>query len=79
MARPLSRKRHWLIQARYDSGKSFKELAKETGVSQQAITNWEVGKRRPRPEIAKRYAQILNFDWTKFYENDIQPQEKEGG
>ena len=66
--RPLGKTRHWLIQARHDSGKQFKELAKEIGVSQQAISNWETGKRTPKPKLAKKYAQLLGFEWTKFYE-----------
>ena len=80
VGRPLSPTRHWLIQARYDSGKQFKELVKEMGVTQQAISNWETGKRTPRTKLAKKYAEILGFDWTKFYEeNNIQSQEKESG
>lgn len=85
MARPVKPIRHWLIQARHDSGKQFKELAKEMGISQQAISNWEVGKRTPKPKLAKKYAQILGFDWTKFYEENIKnseepiQKEKQGG
>lgn len=71
--RPIKPTRHWLIQARHDSGKQFKELANEIGVSQQAISNWELGKRTPTPRLAKKCAIILGFEWTRFYE-DI-PQE----
>ena len=71
MARPIKSNRHWLIQARHDSGMTFSELAKKVGVSQQAISHWETGKRTPKPKSAQKYANILGFEWTKFYEENI--------
>lgn len=68
-------KRKWLIEARLNSNKNQKDIALELGVTQQAIFNWENGSRTPNPNLAKKIAKILNFDWTKFYEEKT----KEGG
>ncbi len=73
--------RHWLIQARQEKGKTRPQIARELNVSSQIIQYWESGQRTPSPPIAKMYAQILGFEWTRFYEDSIQFQdlEKEGG
>lgn len=65
-ARPI---RHWLIQARQDSNKTYPQLSKEIGVTSQAIYYWEVGARTPSPRKAKKVGKVLNIDWTKFYDD----------
>ncbi len=60
--------RHWLIQARYDSGLTIKEIVSKVGISSQCLYYYEVGVRTPIPKKAKAIASVLNFDWTKFYE-----------
>ncbi len=62
--------RHWLIQKRQDSGLTFKEIGTRVGVTPQCIYWWEIGKRTPSPNKAKKIANVLNFEWTKFYENN---------
>lgn len=67
--KPTEPVRHWLIQARIDRGFTYPQLAKEVGVTQQAIFWWERGKRTPKPKLAKKIASVLGLDWTKFYES----------
>ena len=62
--------RHWLIQKRHDSGLTFKEIGKRVGVTPQCLYWWEIGKRTPSPSKAKIIAAVLNFEWTKFYEDN---------
>lgn len=60
--------RHWLIQVRHDSGMTFNEISKRVGVTPQCLYWWEIGIRNPSPKMAKKVAETLNFDWTRFYE-----------
>lgn len=62
-------KRKWLIKERESKHKSQEQLAEECNVTQMAISNIENGYRRPSPELAKKIAKALDFEWTKFYEN----------
>lgn len=45
------------------------QVAKQIGVSQQMYNYIENGKRNPSPKLAKKIADVLNFSWTKFYED----------
>ncbi len=58
----------WLYDLRKKSQYSQEQLANEVGVSRQMINLIENGKRRPSPKVAKKIAEILNFEWTKFFE-----------
>lgn len=71
-------KREWLIKARNDLGMSQLDIAKELEITQQAILNWENGLRTPKPKLARKLAKILNFDWTKFYEDSQEAKEEDG-
>ena len=62
------KRRDWLIKKREEKGLSQLEIAKQTEITQQMYSYIENGTRRPRPELAKKIADILNFSWTKFYE-----------
>ena len=44
------------------------EMANLCGISQQHYNYIENGKRRPSVQVAKRIADALGFDWTKFFE-----------
>lgn len=63
-------KRTWLIDLRNNKQLSQEELSKLCDVSQMQISNIENGSRRPSPELAKKIAKILKFNWTKFYEEN---------
>lgn len=46
-------------QIRLNAGLSQARLARELGVQRVTVARWESGQRRPRGEIAARYAQLL--------------------
>ena len=58
----------WLIAMRDERGLSQKSVAKAVGISQPSYCNIETGKHSPAIKTAKKIAEILGFDWTKFYE-----------
>jgi transcriptional regulator with XRE-family HTH domain len=61
--------RKWLRELRENKGFSQKTLAQSVGMSQPFYTNIEKGNRRPSPETAKKIAEVLDFDWTMFFED----------
>lgn len=64
------KRREWLMQFRKEKGLSIKAIAKLSGVTQQCWSNYEIGKRTPRPNKAQKIAKLLGFKWTKFYEDE---------
>ncbi len=60
----------WLKKLRADKGYSQKETAKLCFLSQPSYANIENDKRHPSVSTAKRIADVLNFDWTRFYETE---------
>ena len=64
-------RREWLIAYRKAKGLSQIDVADATGVTQMMISNIENGKRRPSPKLARSLARIFNFEWTRFYEEDL--------
>lgn len=63
------KKRDWLINYRNKKGLSQMQVAKQIGVSQQMYNYIENNKRNPSTNLAKKIADVLNFSWTKFYED----------
>lgn len=63
------RKRIWLVNYRTKKGLSQNQVANQIEVSQQMYNYIENGKRNPSPKLAKKIADVLNFSWTKFYED----------
>ncbi len=61
-------KRVWLITSRLNHGLTKSKIAKMLNVSQTAYMGYEMGTRTPKPIKAKLLGEILDFDWTKFYE-----------
>lgn len=45
------------------------ELAEKVGVKRQAISNIECGLAKPSVENAKKIAEVLEFDWTEFFDD----------
>ena len=60
--------RGWLIKARKDKGMTQKQVADLIGFAKPTIGKYELGKRTPKPDIAKKIGEILGIDWTMFYE-----------
>lgn len=48
------------------------ELAEKVGVTREHICQIELGKSKVSPNVAQKIAKELNFDWTRFFEE--QPQ-----
>ena len=46
------------------------KLAERSGVSQGYIAHIESGRRVPTVKTAKKIAEALGFDWTRFYEDE---------
>ena len=59
--------REWLIDLRKQKNLSQSEVAEATKISQPSYCNIENGKIRPKPETAKRIADLLGFNWTDFF------------
>lgn len=64
--------RKWLKDKRKANAMSQKEIAKIVGIEQQSYSLLEGGLRNPSVAIAKKIADILDFDWTLFYEQPNQ-------
>lgn len=62
--------RAWLLSIRLNAKLSQFEVAKRAGISRAYYTNIESGKRGAplNVNIAKKIAKVLNFEWTRFYE-----------
>ncbi len=66
----ISMKRIWLINCRLNLGLTRDRVAKMLKVSEPAYMAYELGIRTPRPNKSKALAELLGFDWTKFYEEE---------
>ena len=66
-----------LSKLRLKYGMKQSDLAHKVGISYQAISHYEKGRRRPRPEVAKRLGKVLNIDWTEFYKEDANDRDPE--
>lgn len=60
--------RTWLVAIREKQNMSQAEIARRVGISQPSMCAIEKGYNTPRPETAKKIADILGFPWTRFYE-----------
>lgn len=63
--------RAWLKEIREKSGLSQTVVAKKAGISQNYYSSIETGIRgNPlNVDVAKKIAEALGFDWTRFYED----------
>lgn len=59
----------WLTKIRNEKGYTQETLAHVVRCSQSALTNIEKGRRNPSVKLAKKIVHVLNFDWTRFFEN----------
>ena len=63
--------RIWLKELRKTSNNMTQEqLAKKAGISRTMITEIENGNANPSVEVAKKIAAVLEFPWTRFYEDE---------
>lgn len=61
-------KREWLIEKRKKKKLTQTDLAERVSCKTAYISLIENGERSPSVETAKKIADILKFNWTKFYE-----------
>ena len=63
--------RIWLKELRKTSNNMTQEqLAKKAGISRTMITEIENGNANPSVEVAKKIVAVLEFPWTRFYEDE---------
>lgn len=62
--------REWLKQKRIEKGYTLSQLSDIVGVSEQSLSYYENGDRRPVPEVAIALGKALDFDWTIFYKEE---------
>lgn len=60
--------RKWLLDIRRRCGMSQRTIAAAAGISQVGYCLIERGEREPSVNTAKRIADALGFEWTRFYE-----------
>lgn len=59
-----------LREIRKEKALTEAEVSAKAGITQQYYNFIENGKRRPSVAVAKKIAEVLGFDWTRFYETD---------
>lgn len=61
----------WLKSARYRRGYTQEDVASRIGISRCYYTQLEnqFQGRKPSPRVAKRIGQVLNVDWTMFFDD----------
>jgi len=62
--------RTWLTIIRTDKKMTKSQVAKCSKISLPYYSQIESGQRNLRTNTAKIIAEVLNFDWTKFYEEE---------
>lgn len=62
--------REWLIAIRKGMFLSQSEVAQAAKITQPSYSNIERGKSNPSTKTAKRIANVLQFDWTQFFEEN---------
>jgi transcriptional regulator with XRE-family HTH domain len=60
--------REWLFETRTNQKFTQEKIAAESGISLSFYSLIESGDRRPSVKVAKRIADVLGFEWTKFFE-----------
>jgi len=58
-----------LQKERVAKGLTQEQLASECGVIRQTISEIECGRNKPSLKLAKRIGEVLDLDWTNFFED----------
>lgn len=59
---------NWLKEIRLSAGDTQEQAAAKAGVNRSFYSMLELGIRKPSPKVAKKIANAMGFDWTRFYE-----------
>lgn len=62
--------RKWLIEKREKKKMTQEQVATLANIKRPYYSQIESGKRRPSPEVAKRIAAVLKFNWTIFFASE---------
>lgn len=60
---------NWLKEIRFEKRQTQESVARKASMARTSYTNIETGVRRPSIDAAKKIATVLEFDWTRFYED----------
>jgi putative transcriptional regulator len=61
--------RLWLKREREVKNFTQQSIANNVGIERQYYGMIEKGERNPSPKVAKRIAEVLDIDWTLFFED----------
>ena len=62
--------RSWLITIRKEKGITQKDVSERAGIAQPSYCTIENGITNPSVSTAKKIAEALGFDWTRFFEDE---------
>jgi transcriptional regulator with XRE-family HTH domain len=66
----MRKRRKWLYEARKNKSLTMAEVASRSSISESYYSMIESGNRNVPVHTAKKIAKTLDFNWTKFYEDD---------
>ena len=66
----MRKRRKWLYEARNNKSLTMAEVASRSSISESYYSMIESGNRNVPVHTAKKIAKTLDFNWTKFYEDD---------
>jgi putative transcriptional regulator len=66
----MRKRRKWLYEARKNKSLTMAEVAARSKISESYYSMIESGNRNVPVHTAKKIAKALDFNWTKFYEDD---------
>ena len=63
--------REWLVAIREEKRLSQKDVSEKVGISQPSYNNIEHGipGKGPSVSTAKKISEVLDFDWTRFFDD----------
>ena len=64
----MAKKRFWLVSIRALCGLKQKDVAEACGITQAEYCQIENGIRNPRVITAMKIANVLGFEWARFFE-----------
>ena len=57
--------RDWLVEIR--GKRSQQKVADQIGIAQSTYASLETGVRNPSVKMANRIAEVMHFEWTRFF------------